>query len=198
MRADTDGPRQNFAAQELFKRLLILRKVQRNEPSCAKNITPSTARHEAPLLPQIAPVVPFDQINRSQWCRRRRRDNIQLTQVSEQKRERAFIAAPINNTSPPEELRRVSFIEVFQSKLCLNHPVAQSSYQPKFVPAGHTAVALLRQQRSKIAEMWRKWACFQRLQAWGVETKRLNHRCIPFCCGLNHEEWRPVNAESKK
>jgi hypothetical protein len=120
--------------------------------------------------------------------------------VLEQQREGAFVAAPINDTSPapPKEIRHASFIEVFQSKLCLNHPFAQSSNQAKFVPAGHTAVTLLRQQPSKTAEMWRKWACFQWSQVLGMETKRFNHSCIPFGCGLNHEEWCPVNAESRK
>src|SRR4029077_18666718 len=163
-------------------------------------ILPHAGRHEASLLAQMVSVCPLNYINRSRWRGRRWRDNIQLTQVLEQKREGAFIATPINNTSPapPKELRRASFVEVFQSKLCLNHPVAQSGDQPKFAPAGHTAVTLLRQQRGKTAEMWRKWTCFQWSQVLGTETKRLNHRCIPFCCGLNHEEWCPGNAESRK
>jgi hypothetical protein len=66
--------------------------------------------------------------------------------------------------------------------------MAQSSDQSKFVPAGYTAVTLLRQQCSKAGEMWRKRACFQWSQVLDMETKRLDHRCIPFGCGLNHEE----------
>jgi hypothetical protein len=76
--------------------------------------------------------------------------------------------------------------------------MAQSSDQSQLIPAGHTAVTLLRQQCSKAGEMWREWTCFHWSQVLDMETKRLNHRCIPLGCGLNHQEWRPVNAESKK
>lgn len=108
-------------------------------------------------------ICPLNDINRSQWRGRRRRDNIQSTQVLEQKREGAFIATPINNTSPapPKELRDSLFAEVFQSEFCLNHPITQSSDEPEFVPASDAAIALLHQQCSKTAQMWRKWASFQ-------------------------------------
>src|SRR5712671_5832542 len=70
------------------------------KPSGYGQILPNAGRHEASLLPQILSVVSLNHINGSQWGRRRRRDDVRLTQVLEQKREGAFIAAPINNTSP--------------------------------------------------------------------------------------------------
>src|SRR4029077_14021960 len=70
------------------------------KPPGYRQILPHAGRHEASLLAQMVSVCPLNYINRSRWRGRRWRDNIQLTQVLEQKREGAFIATPINNTSP--------------------------------------------------------------------------------------------------
>jgi hypothetical protein len=70
-----------------------------------------------------------------------------------------LIAASVNNTlpAPAKELGGLLFIEVFDPQLSLNHPSAQISNQSKHIPASHTAIALLNQQRSELVQMLSKW-----------------------------------------